>query len=481
MGADMVTMTLPLPLGRLADWEAAARAVRDVRLEVLWDTGDLYDWESWLADTGNLPAALAAFTALRAAQAELHEHACLLRGAIEHGWPDELIELETPSHRVWVTGGPSWGEDPGDLVGPTIFLGESGVTDAIGFESYTRYDGPPIPQRSFGFAADDRRLTQFGVAVAHLAEEAASTEQPPAGATAEMWLDAWLADLDAIAAPSGDGHPLLRFAARGLALSAWLKEPTASVTPERLDDRAAGLAQIADEGGLLDRPRRRSLDVVARELRTLVDELLPRFVHLDDPTSHDDEEVQWYINNAGGSFGDALEVEVAAQPLFAAAAALVDLYGEVGPLLEAQPPAITSSPPRNSSVRFAPLAQYLSLVVAGDLDWAAAETAIDQIAADKRDERREDLAELRRLVADREYRRFASGGSKIGPHQLFVTAPHGRPEQPDVAPGIGRLGHDGILDAAHVVCWSAPDPEFRGPVESDVRATVRDDAQRDSR
>ena len=35
MGADMVTMVLPLPHGRALDWDAAARAVRDVRLEVL--------------------------------------------------------------------------------------------------------------------------------------------------------------------------------------------------------------------------------------------------------------------------------------------------------------------------------------------------------------------------------------------------------------------------------------------------------------
>ena len=63
----MVTMILPIRLGREPDWHAVVFAGRDVRLAVLWDTGDLYDWESWLSDTGNLPGAVAAFAAVRAA------------------------------------------------------------------------------------------------------------------------------------------------------------------------------------------------------------------------------------------------------------------------------------------------------------------------------------------------------------------------------------------------------------------------------
>ena len=148
VGADMVTMVLPLPRERRLDWDAAAAAIRDVRLEVLWDTGELYPWEYWLGEVENLPGAVPALVALRAAQGELHGYACELRGAIEHGWPDELIALETPTHTVWVTGGPSWGEPPGDLVDATIYLAEAGITNAAGFDGYTRYDGPPIEQRS---------------------------------------------------------------------------------------------------------------------------------------------------------------------------------------------------------------------------------------------------------------------------------------------------------------------------------------------
>jgi hypothetical protein len=58
-------------------------------------------WEDWLGDVDNLPGAVPAFVALRAAQNELHRYACELRGAIEQGWPDELISLESPdSHGV---------------------------------------------------------------------------------------------------------------------------------------------------------------------------------------------------------------------------------------------------------------------------------------------------------------------------------------------------------------------------------------------
>src|SRR5262245_30153266 len=99
MGVSMITMVLTLPLGREPDWEAAAQAIRAVPLENLWDTGDdLFPWEIWLAEVENLPGAAPACVALRAAQFQLHTDAVLLRGALEYGWPDELIEFRTPTH-----------------------------------------------------------------------------------------------------------------------------------------------------------------------------------------------------------------------------------------------------------------------------------------------------------------------------------------------------------------------------------------------
>ncbi|MDP9442350.1 MAG: hypothetical protein M3P34_09305 [Actinomycetota bacterium] len=467
MGADMVTMTLPLSLQRQPDWRSAARAIRDVRLQVLWGTGELYDWETWLHDTDNLPGAVPAFMALRAAQRDLHRYACLLRGAIEHGWPDELIELVTPTHRIWVTGVPSWGEDPGDLVGPAIYLAEAGVTDAAGFEGYTHYEETPIGSRSFGFSAEALRATRFGVAAAHAAEQAAAMKHPGAAAPAQTWFSTWLLEIETGA--DDPGRRLLRFAARGLALSAWLKDPGAPLEHERLDDRGLELTRIADEGGLSDRPCRRSPDAALRELRALVGELRERFEQFDDPAAHDDEDVRSYIWNAGGTFGDALEVEVAAHPLFAAVTALADLYGDdIAALIDAPAAPIEAEPPPGSRTRFAPLVQYLSLIVVGEVDWDAAEGAVQALDPEVREERSKDLDELRRLIAADEYRRFATSGQPVGDHRIYVAAPHGEPSRPDIAPGVGRLGRDGVLDAAGVVRWSAPDPTFSGPVESYV-------------
>jgi hypothetical protein len=42
-------------------------------------------------------------------------------------------------------------------------------------------------------------------------------------------------------------------------------------------------------------------------------------------------------------------------------------------------------------------------------------------------------------------------GEPVGDHRLYIAAPHGKPHQPDVAPRIGRLGRDGVLDGAGVI------------------------------
>ena len=98
----------------------------------------------------------------------------------------------------------------------------------------------------------------------------------------------------------------------------------------------------------------------------------------------------------------------------------------------------------------------------GDFDWQAAERATD--AADE--QRLADLAELRRVVKDRQYRRFCTR-TQVGNHELFIAAPHGQ-EGDDVALGIARLGRDGVLEAGGAIRWQVPDSAFRRPVESYV-------------
>jgi hypothetical protein len=135
--------------------------------------------------------------------------------------------------------------------------------------------------------------------------------------------------------------------------------------------------------------------------------------------------------------------------VFAAVVALADLCGDdVAALLDVAPDPIVSIPPRGSERWFAPLNQYLSLAMVGEVDRAAGERAVAALLSGARDERRADLAEFRRLVTVREYRRFATS-VRVGDAQLFIAAPVFA-DGPDVAVSVGRLGFDGILDAVGV-------------------------------
>lgn len=477
VGVDMVTLVLTLPRDRDPDWDIAARAVRDVQLAVVWDTGDLYPWEDWLRDVEWLPGAVSAFVAMRAAQGALHGAACELRGAIEHGWPAELIVFETPTHRVWVTGGPSVGDPPGDLFEPARWLTESGMATAATFDDYTRYIDPPIGERTLDFSRDEVRVVRLGVAAAHVADQAAGIETP--ATSGEERFDAWLAELDGVRhAGEPDGRALLCFAARGLALSAWLKHPAEPITAQRLDERARELSLMADEGGLDERPRRQSWSIATRDCRRAAEDIGGWFDVLGDPGSHDDEDVRSFTENAGGTLGEAIEIELMAHVLFKAVVALADLCGdEVAALLDVPPAPIIAKPPRGSRRGMdpvVPLVQRLTLVMVGQIDWAAGAHALDTLPPDVRDERRTDLAKFERVATAGEYQRWATS-QNVGEEELLIAAPHGGYE-PDVAVSIGRLARDGILDAAGATWWSVPDPDFRVSERSLHRRTRRGEA-----
>jgi hypothetical protein len=410
MGVDMVTMTLPLPLGREPDWDAAALAIRTLRLDVVWDADDLYPWEEWLAETENLPGSEAAFVALRAARWQLHRHACMLRGAIEHGWRAELVCLQTPTHRAWVSGGPSWGDDPGDLITPMIELAEAGITAAAGFEGHTQYVGPPIERRRLGFGAGDTRRVCMGLAAAHAAEQACGTAAS---------LSSWPAELDRMGPGDAGGRALLRFVAAGLALC--------SGDPE---GPARELAALADEW---EPPRHDSWRAARDELRALAQALRARHPARPDPPR--------------------LAAEMLAGPLLAAVGALADLHGDaVGELIDVPPPEITpDAPPAGPG----DLSRYLSLMATGGIDWAAAEQAVRPLPARPRAAHRRDLATLRDAM-EAGYPRYLTS-DRVGGHTLCIAAPtHG--DEPDAAASIRRLGPAGVLEAAGVVSWSAPPP-----------------------
>ena len=410
MGVDMVTMTLPLPLEREPDWEAAALAIRNLCLDVVWDADELYPWEEWLAETENLPGSEAAFVALRAAQWQLHRHACELRGAIEHGWPAELVCIRTPTHRAWVSGGPSWGDDPTELITPMIELAEAGITAAAGFEGHTQYVSTPIERRTLGFGAEDARRVCMGLAAAHAAEQACGM----AASTVS-----WPAELDHMGPDESGGRALLRFVAAGLVLCS--RNP---------DGPARELAALGDRW---DPPRYDSWRAARDELRALAEALRARH------PAHPDR--------------SRLAAEMLAGPLLAAIGALADLHGDrSGALVDAPVPEITSAAPPAGR---GDLSRFLSLMVADDLDWDAAEHAVNALPARVRTARRRDLATLRDAM-ESGYPRYLAR-DRVGDHVLYIAAPTSG-DEPDAAASIRRLGPAGVLEAAGVVGWSAPPP-----------------------
>ncbi|MEA2170150.1 MAG: hypothetical protein QOF76_3450 [Solirubrobacteraceae bacterium] len=187
MGVSMVVMTLPLPLGREIDWEAAARAIRNLKLGTIWNAQEeLYPWEDWVDvdEDGDLPSARAALVGLRVAQGFLRARAAALRGAIAYEYAEELMEVRTRTHHVFITGGPSPGDSPTDLFDDACFLAEAGIITAAGFDSYTSFANSSLDARELEFGPHDTRRVHVGMALAHaLAEDLFPPAADPSSAT----------------------------------------------------------------------------------------------------------------------------------------------------------------------------------------------------------------------------------------------------------------------------------------------------------
>lgn len=433
MKADMATILLALPNGREIDWRAAARAVRNAGLEGLPGGDDArFPSGHWLVEGDEPLGAELAFTALRAAQADLFRRAGALRGAIERGRPAELVDMQMPTHRVWVVAGPPSGDCPCDLLRATRALVAIGVTAAAGFELRTGSGVVAIGDRGRVLSAAEHRLVRFGLAAGHIAEEAAALAasggpSSPVDQEAGCWRE-----LDSFSGgPADDRRRLMRFAARSLALGALLEDPGRPPTPEPLDRQALMIVRQADQGGLRRRPVCTGLEQISRELRDLASGL-----------------------PASPAAGDRRAVVTMSR---VAIAALVDLAGDVPSLMESEPQAIPPVTPEEPATDREAPASGLSLVGVDKLDWRTAELGIDLMRRQQRLQLRGDLAEFNRMVTGDDRRPRATSGDQIGPHRLFIAAPR-EPDEPDVAHSIERLAHAGILDLAGVLCWSVPAP-----------------------
>ena len=205
----------------------------------------------------------------------------------------------------------------------------------------------------------------------------------------------------------------------------------ASWPPVRLPDGPA--RELAALGDRWDPPRYDSWRAARDELRALAEALRARH------PAHPDR--------------SRLAAEMLAGPLLAAIGALADLHGDrVGALADAPVPEITSAAPPAGR---GDLSRFLSLMVADDLDWDAAEHAVNALPARVRTARRRDLATLRDAM-ESGYPRYLAR-DRVGDHVLYIAAPTSG-DEPDAAASIRRLGPAGVLEVAGVVGWSAPPP-----------------------
>jgi hypothetical protein len=457
----MQTMTVTIPEGLQPDWDAGFRAIRALPLEALWGTGDdLFPLEYWVDASGRLqemdwfPSAEAAFWSISSACTYLNRQLAVFRGVCELGWPEEVIDFTAAGHRVLFTGGPSWGEPAGDLISPLIYLAETGVLSAAGFDGFTPYTNVPLAERKYEGAASERRRAEFGAALAGvLALSLANDRQPLASGLDE--LDRLICELK----KPGGLPGLVRFAAGGLVLGGWLRQAASTEGAGLLQWPGGDLARLGDEGGLDNMPRRRSARAAAGHVYRDALEMRYWVRAVDEPDVRSDQAVRDLVTRSGVPLREAVAVELNIV-LYRAIAAIADLGFDWN---DRELPSPSAEPlvPGPSQTRFASLAQYQSLMMVDGADWSAAErTATTRLVGRELTKALEDLDDIRTFLADRPYDRYATIDA-VADQQLLIGSPE-YDERPDIAHAIGRLGRAGLLDAAGVSWWSAPDPDFRG-------------------
>lgn len=435
----MVTMVLARPRERELDWAAAAKEIRAVPLERLWQADDLYPWEAWLQETANLPGAKPAFVALREAQTDLHAETAMLRAVLEAD-PGRLIRFELPTHIGWVAGGPSAGDSPDDVVGPMIELAEAGILRAAGFTQWTEYVGD-LDGRHFEFDSEATRRTRVGIVGAYVAERAASLPRPPIDALVTDRLDVCTRLLRG----ASDGRSLIEAGAQLLLLITWLLDPTDDGFAERLDlDMLDAVLtwdedEEEDEIRLIDVPAFHYHREVTTEVLRRLDALNGAFVDIAEWQSRSD-------CHYDGAVDEELATSLEIEPMAALLGGVADLHGgAAGELLDWPAPPIPAST-NTSDVR---VARGLLVLGASTVDWDGLQSRL-QRQHPQHDRLVADLFELRDVLERRAYRRYSTVAD-IGDYAVLVAVPDFIAEAPDVAFGIVRLQHAGLLDGESIV------------------------------
>ncbi len=323
MGIEMQSVVLVLPEGQTLDWDAAAETIRGIRLDWLWDAANEYfNTGDFTEDEGEeFPGAVAGLDALRAAQSHLRDVAQRVRYIVERGWPSEVILVQLPHHRLWLSAGASLGDPATDAIGDLAAFWESGIAATAGFTTWTDFGSKPFGQRRLPFTSAGKRATLFGVVAGHAAESAMNGEDDRIiSIVPSDRFEHWAERIDRIS-QGGDpgGQALLRFAAEGLDLCGWLREPWRVQDQEFLDELARDMAMSFDER-LVKRGRPwRSHQAAASALQESITPLRACFDLLDEThrvAEEDDQPVD-----------EDLAARITTGPVGVALMALTDLHG----------------------------------------------------------------------------------------------------------------------------------------------------------
>ena len=147
MGADLIIAATTLRTGRKPDWDAAERFIATLTLDQIDDdfTGTYDDMEDDEEMRAFLRSALAAFKEI-----------------IEGDCPRDFTWIDGFGHTIYVSGGMSWGDSPGDTFDLICDLTGAGVLKAAGFDQPTPYaDIESIARQVLGHCFPDRSFDEL--------------------------------------------------------------------------------------------------------------------------------------------------------------------------------------------------------------------------------------------------------------------------------------------------------------------------------
>jgi hypothetical protein len=456
MGSELSLATLWIRKDREPDWQAAYRAIRDLQLATVWDTGDeFFPWEGWLEDAPNPPESAGVYRGLRAAQGQLVETLEEVRTALEQGGHDMLV-VELPEHRMFVSGCVTSGDmPPGPFEAFGVF-GEAGLARAAGFEGWTAYCPMALEERKLDFAEDELRsvaatralMFSEDLALEGPLADALFTAEPPQR-MAELWLEP-LSGIRRLRGREGVLRSLMLFSAQTYALLDELWSQGEDDDMPSLPEVPPAIVEATDvlHHHEFTRERFTDLDATVADLVAEAKHWAGELHLLGE--EHAPEEPERAHQSP---LPQALAVTIIAHFYSRLLVAVADLAGDdlaasAAPLQ----PSPAGAPWRRGRLVHPSYERYLGWCAAPTLDLEAARSTVEAVEDPAlREQLRRDLEPFE-VLARGEYSRLVTS-EQVGDLTVWFTADAWRDGWTLNEP-LRRLGEAGILHAAGAVAWS---------------------------